>query len=212
MENITLNLYQKIGDYFTGRCRKNILYTTSLIIFILIFFLSVRFKFTIDKETLYWVFSSIVQALLALVALMGVVSIFKLQNLNIEQDRIIKEAKNPQYTIFLNNEYSTIEKLMLAFDRYISTCKSKGTEITTYMLDIKKEIDSLLLSKRLTIDYAIKYTVYTFTVVIISLLPLMLVDQIYLLYLGYSFFYLIFLLTSYSLFLATKGFSHAINN
>ena len=169
MESFIFNIYQKLGDYFTGTHKKKILYIGLLIIFILLLFISYYKKIIVDKNTLYWVFSSLVQALLALVALMGVVSIFKLQNLHNDENRILDESNNRMlgYFTLLNNGYSTIEDFYSAINIFLSKVT---IEKTHFMVVMQNRIKNLMLSKKLVIDYAIKYTIFTFTVALVSLI------------------------------------------
>lgn len=212
MEDIIFNFYQKLGDYFTGSYRKKPLYIGLLIIFLFLGYLSYRLKIIVNTETLYWVFSSLVQALLALVALMGVVSVFKLQNLHSDESRIIDESNDPMrgYFALLNNRYPTIETLNLAIETYISNHKKEN--INSIIIAMQQRIDYLLLSKKLVTDYATKYAVYTFAVALVALLFLFFSPQISTFYLGIISLYFMFILVSYSLFLATKGFAYSIRD
>ena len=205
------DVYQRLGDYFTGSYRKRPLYIGLLIIFLFLGYLSYRLKIVLDIETLYWVFSSLVQALLALVALMGVVSIFKLQNLHSNESRILDESHDTMggYFAMLNDKYSTIETLKSAIEAYISINQSKSNSL---IIAMQQRIDVLILSKKLVADYAIRYTAYTFAVVLIALLFLIFSPQISAFYIGVISLYLIFILVSYSLFLAAKGFSYSIRD
>ncbi len=210
MEDIIFNFYQRLGDYFTGSHRKRPLYIGLLILFLILGYLSYRLKIIVNTETLYWVFSSLVQALLALVALMGVVSVFKLQNLHGDEGRILDESNDPMraYFTLLNNRYSTIETLKLAIDTYVSNHELKNNLIAA----IQQRVDNLLLSRKLVVNYAVKYAVYTFAVATVALLFLIFSPQISAFYLGIISLYLMFILVSYSLFLATKGFAYSIRD
>lgn len=209
MENITFNFYHKFDKHFAGSHKNYSLYVGLILLFIIINIFSCQFKIIVDIETLYWVFSSLLQALLALVALMGVVSIFKLQNLQSNESRILDEVNNPMngYFSLLNNRYSTIESLHSAIGEFLSKSKREETHIIVVM---QYRIDDLLSSKMLVTDYAVKYTIFTFTIALVALLFLMLVSQISFLYLGVNSLYLMFILTSYSLFFAAKGFIYSI--
>lgn len=211
MDNFTFNLYEKLGEYFTGSRRKQPVFIALIFVFIALNLLSYRQEIIVDSETLYWVFSSLVQALLALVALMGVVSVFKLQNLHSHEQRVLDETNDPGrgYFTLLNNRYSTIHALKAAIESYLSSHQIGETHLISTM---NKRIDDLLLSKRLVANYAIKYTVYTFAVALLSLLFLILTKQISELYLGLNALYLSFILSSYSLFLATKGVAYSIRD
>lgn len=211
MDDFTFSLYEKLGEYFTGSHKKQPVYIVLIVIFIALNFLSYCYELMVNPETLYWVFSSLVQALLALVALMGVVSVFKLQNLHSHEQRILDETNDPGrgYFNLLNNRYSSINTLKTAIEHFLSSHDVGETHLVATM---SKRIEDLLLSKKLVADYAIKYTVYTFTVASLSLLFLIFTKQISSLYLGVNSLYLMFILSSYSLFLATKGMAYSIRD
>jgi hypothetical protein len=209
MEVFIFNFYQKLGEYFTGSSRKKPLFILLLGIFILINFLSYQFKIIIETDTLYWVFSSLVQALLSLVALIGVVSIFKLQNFHQDERKILDEVNDDArgYFMFLNKRFFSLKELSDAVEVHLS---QKPSQNGFYFVSLDKRIQDCLLSKKLVIEYSAMYTIYTFFTVLVSLLFLMLVPQISVMYLGFTSLYLMFVLSSYSLFLAAKGVIYGV--
>ncbi len=64
-----------------------------IILSILLFIISFIFKFKPSIDTLFWTFSTIAQSLLALIAFVGVLALFKLQKVNIEQSRLCEIAR-----------------------------------------------------------------------------------------------------------------------
>jgi hypothetical protein len=207
MEKQILKIYQKFGDYFTGNHRKRYLYLSVTMIFVALLIVSILYKIVVSIDTLYWVFSSLVQALLALVALMGVVSIFKLQSLKSSEDQLLIIAREQTYTYYYGAPPPTIELLLEKIEPII---KSSNLGPTNHLYVLRENIKDIKLPKKLVVDYAIQYTVYTFSVVLLSLLFLIFSTQISLLYAGVPTLFLIFIFTSFSLFLAAKGFSYSI--
>jgi len=207
MEKEILKIYQKLGNYFTGTHRKKYLYIFLVIIFILLSVISIIYKINIPIDTLYWVFSSLVQALLALVALMGVVSIFKLQSLKSSEDQFLMMSREHTYTYYTGAPSPTIKLLL---EKIESIIKSGNISASNHLSILRDNIKDIENSKKIVTDYAIQYTIYTFFVVLLSLLFLIFTAQIYLLYMGIPLLFLIFILSSYSLFLVAKGFSYSI--
>ncbi len=207
METFILNIYQKLGDYFTGSKRRRLLYALVVIFFVSILVISTCFKLSVSIDTLYWVFSSLVQALLALVALMGVVSVFKLQSLKSSEDQFLMIARESTYTYYIGAPPSTIELLLSKIEPVIS---SNNLDKSNHLHILRDNIMEVRSSKELVVNYATKYAIFTFLVVLLSLLFLMCTTYISRFYLGVPSLYLMFVLTAYSLFLAMKGFSGSI--
>ena len=208
MEDFVFNLYQRLGDYFTGSTKRNGLYAFFLIIFIILIPVTYWFEITVEAETLYWVFSSLTQALLALVALMGVVSIFKLQNLNESKRMLAQEIFDAKWLALVYGKYTPIELLLRAIDKFI---KDNATSDSHHIVALKKLLEDNLLSKSLVIDYARKFSIYTFAIVMLSLVFLMFTQQISSSYVGTNILFAMFILTGYALFLAAKGLSYTID-
>ena len=204
---IILNIYQKLGDYFTGTSKKQFLYTLVVIFFVFLLLISYIQKINVPVDTLYWVFSSLVQALLALVALMGVASIFKLQSLKSSEDQFLMIARESTYTYYIGVPPPTIELLIEKIEPIIT---SNNLNKSSHIFVLRENIRDIKVSKELVTSYAIEYTVYTFFVALLSLLFLIFAPTISLLYIGIPTLYLIFVLATFSLFLATKGFSYSI--
>lgn len=145
-EEIVFAVYQKLGNFFTGSHRTVPLYVCLSVVFIVLFPLSIYNTWVIPEALLYTVFSSVVQALLALVAILGAVAIYRLSK--------IGQTSSEHYFVP---------------------------------------------------EYAQKFTVYTFFIVMLSLLFLMFTPIISALYLGMPLLYLIFFLTGHALFMVAKG-------
>lgn len=209
MEDIVFSIYQKLGDYFTGKTRKNLVYITLVLIFIFLNFVSYRYRVVVNTSVLHLVFSSLVQALLALVALMGVVSIFKLQSLKSSEDQLLMIAREQTYTYYIGAPPPTIELLLEKIEPII---QSNNLNQSNHLYVLRKNIRDIKLSKDLTIDYTIKYTIFTFGVTLLALIFLIFASQISTFYLGINSLYLMFILVAYSLFLVGKGFSGFIKH
>jgi hypothetical protein len=153
IEEYIFDIYWKLGGYFTGKHRTRPFYIVQVIFFILIFLFSILKKSIVSENTLYWVFSSLVQALLALVAFLGAASMFQMNS-----------AKDDNYGLHIF--------------------------VTTYFQ---------------------KFVVYTFFVVLTSLLFLIFTPLISSYYLGWATLYLIFILTARVLFLVAKHSSNFLH-
>ena len=87
MEKLFYNLCQKFSDIITARGK--IVVACFLLLFIGTVIFSVYFKFMISTEILLWTFSTIAQVLSGIVALMGMVCVFKLQIISQRIDQTI---------------------------------------------------------------------------------------------------------------------------
>lgn len=211
MADIFYKIYERIGGYFTGTERRRRFWEAVFLVFLFTIFLEFYYKILIPQEILYWVFSSIVQALVALVALLGVVAVFKLQVLHDQGRRIIDAALSPTpftylYASLCNQTITSIEELSWEINRILKDGEDREPRVK----ELKERIDNLFLSKNLITDLAIKFSVYTFAVAIIALLLLISSSLLYEYFLGLPILFLIFILTAYSFFLAIKGVAAAI--
>jgi|SRR3989344_5763554 len=148
-EDFIRKIYFRVGWYFTGKKLTNRFWIIAILIFMSINWFSYVYKLVVIPETLYWVFSSLVQGLLTLVALLVATSMFK-----------IGQRKN--------NEGSGDANIFVPNQLH-------------------------------------EFVVFTFTIVLISLVFLMFTPYISSYYLGWPFLYLIFILTSRSLFIVIKN-------
>ncbi len=208
MEEIVYKTYQYIGDYLTGRRRQFFILATLLIIILIA--LSIYFKIEIPQETLYWVFSSIVQALLAFVALFGVVAVFKLQNIHTNEERLIEELnKGKSLLAILGGVLSAIsaEELLNNIKRAIGDKDERAIsgDIYKQLWIAKERLETYRWATGFVREFMLKFIIYTFGVVILSLIFLATSHFIFQYNLGLPAIFLIILLTVYSLFLAIKG-------
>lgn len=158
-------------------------------------------------ETLYWVFSSLVQALLALVALTGVASIFKLQTLSAREDRILKISPANPHKILKDQAYFPGQYLLDTINKYLAN--ATAGEDTKDLRVMKANLEEIFQAKKTTIKNAIVFTIYTLCLVFLALFFLIFSTQITALKLGIFAVSLIFIITAYSLFLAAKSFIKA---
>ena len=72
---------------------KIIIIAIMLVLSILIFIISFKFELKPTIDTLFWTFSTIAQSLLALVAFVGILVLFKLQKVDVELSRLCEIAR-----------------------------------------------------------------------------------------------------------------------
>jgi hypothetical protein len=212
MEDIVYKIYQYIGDYLTGK--RGQIFILLLVGFILLVILSFHYQIKIAENILTQVFSGIFQSLVALVALLIVASIFKLQILHDREEKIVDEMRSPSsdfvYQTGRINEVMTLEELLEEINKISKKMEQDKTSIPRRLNEIKKIAEDILLSKSLIKDFTLKFSIYTFFVVIISLIFLMFASLISIYFLGIPMLYLIFLLVTYSLFLVIKGITELL--
>lgn len=211
MDEFVYRVYERTGAYFTGSQRKKPLYVFLVLIFVLLFVfkdcLAQTYGLSIGVGLFSLIMSGLIQALLALVGLMGVVSIFKLQRLDGRETRILELTPTNPDPFFKGVAYLHSQALLTEVNNRIK----EGTNITQDVKNIQINLEEINKFKGWVIDYAGKFTVYTFAVSLVALVFLIFSEQIILMNLGLSTLYLVFVFTSYSLFLATKGFIQTLN-
>lgn len=89
-EHFITEYYEKVWRFWLGR--RNHLILLILLSFAIIILVSLKWNidsyFEIDKDTLYWTFSTIAQSLFALIGFCGIVIIFFFQVMSAERDRL----------------------------------------------------------------------------------------------------------------------------
>ena len=182
MEEILYKIYQAVGAFFTGSQKRRVFYCFVLYGFIGVFSLEFFLKFTVGSEALFWVFSSIVQSLMALVALMGVVVVFKYQNMSTREDRLLEE---------MNKETSDLAKLggvltATSGDELLENIKphvpeilsNKGGSRTIKLRRVQGELESQKFVRSFLREYMLKVCIYIFSVALFSLLMLAIVPAL----------------------------------
>lgn len=209
MSNIEYYLnkkFWKIDSYFTGGHRKNPLYFCLLIILAILIFLSIKFKIDIPIDTLNWTFSTTAQVLVGLIGLLAVAVVFKLQVITNQEDKLIILAESGNPYTWLSDKlrgklYLSGTELLDTFNKILET--EHPTEQNIYI--IKKKLEDIALSRKLTKDYIIEFTVLTSFIIILSLFLLIISKYLFSIYLGLPALYIIVILAGYSFTLAIKG-------
>ena len=215
MEEITYKIYQHAGNYFTGRRKQ--FFTLMCIVFIVLIGVSIYYQIKIPQDALYWIFSSLVQSLAALVALLGVVIIFKLQTINNREDRILEEMSksHSSFIYFVGvtavQEITSIEELLLKISKITdNNTGEQGDYHINVLKTIKNKLEHFREIKLLMHNFMIKFSVYTFAVIVLNLIFLSTSHLIYQYNFGLPIIFLVIILTSYSLFLVVKGMSESL--
>ena len=136
MEQLFCNSYQKFGDLTTGK--RKIIFTISFLIFIFLVIIS-DYLPQISQNTLFWVFSTIAQCLIALVALMGMLGVFKFQIINRKEEYINSSIKNDA------NEKSSINSELENLRSRKSLLENLSLDFIIYTL-LVAGIDIILLT------------------------------------------------------------------
>jgi len=211
MEVSIYKIYQKFGNYFTGSHRRKLFLTMVAILFIIIVLYSYYFEIGVSENTLNLVFSSITQALLSLVALLGVAAFFKLEGLRNEENQIIQSALHSNVYSWLSERLQgkvivTGEDLMCEFEIIFK----EGNPNESRIKILNRKLENLFLDKKLTQENVLTFTVYTLFVVVVSLCFLMISPFLVTHNLGIPALFLTMFLTTYCLFLVVKGIADAI--
>jgi len=213
MEEKIYKIYQYIGDYFTGKRRY--FYVLIFAIFILLIPISFFLKVIIPRDTLYWVFSSIVQALLAFVALFGIMVVFKLQNIHVNEERLIEGLnKGNSALAMLGGDISatSIQELLKNIKKFVGEDDRSAISGSHYkkLKAARELIESYLREKIFIREFMLKFIIYTSGVVVLALIFLAISHVLYQYNVGLPAMFLIIILTVYSLFLAIKGTADAL--
>lgn len=215
MEEITYKIYQHIGNFFTGRRKQ--FFALFCVIFIILVGVSIYYQIKIPQDTLYWIFSSLVQSLAALVALLGVVIIFKLQTISNREDRVLEEMSQNYSSLayFVGvtavQEITSIEELLLKVNKITdNNTGEQGDYHINVLRTIKNKIEHFREVKLFIHNFMIKFSVYTFAIIILNLVFLSVSHLIYQYNLELPIIFLVIIFTSYSLFLVIKGMSESL--
>lgn len=213
MEEKIYKIYQHIGNYSTGRRR--CFFVSIILIFLLLIPISIHFKVNIPRDTLYWVFSSIVQALLAFVALFGVMAIFKLQSIHINEERLIEGLnKGNSALAILGGDLSatSTQELLENIKKIIGEDDKSAISGSNYkkLKGARELIEAYAREKVFIREFMLKFIIYTSSVVVLALIFLATSYILYQYNMGLPAVFLIIILTIYSLFLAIKGTAEAL--
>lgn len=213
MEKKLSNLYQILGDYFTGTAKRKLFNFLVILFYFGVIIICSYFNIETSKETLNLVFSSIIQALLSLVALLGVAAFFKLEGLKNEEDKIIDLSirVNPHAYSWLAAKLqgaliSSGEELMIAFESILK----EGEPQEPTLRFLKERLERLFLTKKHVTTYILNFTIYTFFTVVLSLIFLIITPVIISHHLSVVSLLIVFYLTCDCLFLVVKGIADAV--
>ena len=180
MEQILYKIYQKLGDFFTGSLKRYLFYIIIFIILIIILIFESYFHFEIKAETLFWVFSTIVQSLMALVALVGVIVIFKYQSMSTREDRLLEELnKDTSDLAKLGGNLTAIsaEELLQNIKPHTPEPPSSNDGFRTIKLRaVKQELKAHIFLRSFLGDYMLKFTIYVFLIAMLDLVALAIVS------------------------------------
>jgi len=204
LENISYKIYQKIGDYLTGSDRRYCFWTIMFILFVLLIIFSNFFRWTISVNTFYWFFSSLIQSLVTLVALLGVVLVFKLQGVKDEEQYIIRLAFNPSTWLsgYFHSHIITSGVKLLSELNLLLESQNPEEKLAERLRDRLKELAN---AKKNAIDFMVRFAIYTFAVVILSIIFLIISPLLSKSFLAIPIIFLMVIFTAYSLFLSIKG-------
>jgi len=177
MEEILSNVYQKLGDFFTGSSKRRLFYLILFLILLIILNLKLVFSpIEIKFDTLFWFFGSVVQSLVALVALIAVVVIFKYQNMTTREDRLLEELnKGTSDLAIIGGDITAIsseELLKNITDRVSEKPNDDDGFRITKLRRVQKELNTNIFLRSFLANYMIRFTVYTFFVVMVNLFAL----------------------------------------
>ena len=215
MQDIIFNIYQTIGEYFTGRSRRRKLLVSLFLFFVAIFIASIKFEWSVSSGVTQSVFSSLVQSLISLAALLGVMVIFKLQIINNKEERLLSDYTTQQDILYFTSDtkpLSSTEEFILTIKSLTKNedYKKVGERKIERLSKIGDELEQLEQNKSFIHDFILKFTVYEFAVVMLITILLATNDYIYEKYVGVPSLFLVIILTAYSLFLVVKGSAESL--
>ncbi len=180
MEQILYKIYQKLGDFFTGSLKRYLFYAIIFIILTIILIFESYFRFEIKAETLSWVFSTIVQSLMALVALVGVIVIFKYQSMSTREDRLLEELNKDTSDLAKlggNLTATSAEELLQNIKPHTPEPLSNNDGFRTIKLrTVKQELKAHIFIRSFLGDYMLKFTIYVFLIAVFDLVALAIVS------------------------------------
>jgi len=128
-----------------------------------------------EKELLYWVFSTIVQAFVALLALVGMAGIYKISKLNDLFDKLLDIVENlPLQDLVFLSEFLDPKEKINAINESISKSIKDGfpQEIINKAKEIKARLTSNLEEKQHFIKSFKRFALITTSVIAVSLILL----------------------------------------
>lgn len=215
MENLFYEIYQKMGDYFMGSSRRRMFYFFVALLFVGVTLVSMRSKIVVELDVLSWTFSSVVQSLLALVALAGVVVVFKYQSMATQEDRLLNILSRTDSDLAMLGgklDATSAEDLMMNIVAHLPDDSEKDGWRNKKLRRQKELLESNLRTKEFFRDFIIRFCVYTFVVVLLNVLFLILAPIFSVAFLGVPALFLSVFLTAYAFFLSLKIVAEAITS
>lgn len=213
MEYYFFRIYESLGAYFTGSERRRIFYIFVLFLFGIVLFVVYRYQIAINPETLFWVFSSIVQSLVALIAFIGVVVIFKYQNILMREDRLMEEMNKPDSALAgLGGELDSIsgQELIAKINKHVFDDPSKEGFRAKKLRQVRDELNSIEFIRNFLRENLVKFSVYILATILLNLFLLIFtpfLGEIALL--ATASLYISIFLTAYAFFLTIKTLAAA---
>lgn len=209
MEEYIYDIYQRLGNFFTGSNRRRLFYEFALLIFVSAAFVSIHWEVVIEANILFWLFSSMAQSLAALIAVLGVVIIFKYQSMLTREERLIEEMnKSTSALSSLGGltDATSGEELLKNINRHLSDDPSKEEGPNTIKLRrVKKELESIIFIRSFLKDHMLKFSVYILAVILLNFFLLVLVPILTsFTILALGSLYLSLFLAAYAFFLVAK--------
>jgi hypothetical protein len=173
MEKILYEIYEDLGEFFAGAQRRRELFLMIFAGYIGVLALQMYLGFGVELEGLYFSFSSIVVSLMALVALLGFVIVFKYQNISTREDRLLEESnKDTSHLARLGGRITATSsnELLENILPHVSEVPGEGEDFRIMRLRrIKSELESHEFVRGFLSRNMLRVTVYAFFVVLLDL-------------------------------------------
>lgn len=205
---------------FRSYIRNNKILKIILFLVILLLFLSILFKinFPSDIEILYWVFSSVVQSLVALIALIGLVVVYRLGIISNQESLILdKKSKNLESLLSMRGDtipvWSSLksEQKFKEIEESISDKQTWAREINEIQV-IYSKLNILRKNKDELRKFFITTSIFISSVVVLQLFLLMLTNFIIYEHIGLPTLVLTFALVVYSLYRSVRAISVSLRD
>lgn len=208
MEEYIYNLYERLGSFFTGSKRRRLFYKLVLAIFVFIALLSTYLKVSIGSDVLFWLFSSMTQSLAALIAVLGVVIVFKYQSMLTREERLIEEMNKDDSALSVlvgPSDAISGEELLEKVSGYLSDDPSKERFRARKLRRVKEELEGIILIRGFLKRHMLKFSVYILAVILLNFFLLILVPILAsFTILALGSLYLSLFLAAYAFFLVVK--------
>ncbi len=155
---------------------RNLVYFVIILIFIAV---SMWRDIKISEDVLFWTFSTVVQAFMALIALLGMVGIYKLQVINNEIDKTVELIRmTVQYFRGLRAQGYSREEIIMHCNRISQEEHPGSSGELSIMQAVNKKFGNLLDKEKEIKKNVIYFATYTVFIVYLSLFFLSWTDNI----------------------------------